>query len=465
MKRERGTARRHGRRTRLWFDLHSWFGVLASLLLFLVCWSGTFATLAHEIDWLLNPAQRVDPMGDPAPLERVEAVARAAYPAAAIEGIATPLYENFAYDVIIKTADGVRRHVYVDPYRLEVTGDGSFLNVQRYLRDFHRRLFAGKVGLYLVCALSIPLLFSLVTSLLFYRGWWRKFFTLPAGKNLRGWVSTLHGWLGLWALWFVLLIGLTGAWYLWEQLRVDAGDGRFVFADVSTSAVQPLPPVEAKGERLPFDDLLAAARAERPELAIGYLYNDRGGYFYVTGQAGHLLVRHRANKVFIDPFSGRVALSQRASDLSPYWRLSDSIDPLHFGDFGGLISKVIWFVFGLVLSFLSLSGAWLFARRLSRNRRYATKMRVALGLTAASAVLTCTVAPLPLFFLERSGAAAAGVALWEQLLPGTWAFIVGWIAMTTLTAVCWVSMLWKPMRRVAERSRPAAVTGRPATGY
>jgi len=52
------------------------------------------------------------------------------------------------------------------------------------------------------------------------------------------------------------------------------------------------------------------------------------------------------------------------ADLMAYEYWDHMADPLHFGDFGGLTTKLIWFVFGLELSGLCLSGAWLQVQRL-----------------------------------------------------------------------------------------------------
>jgi len=449
--------------SRAWFDWHSWLGILAGLLLFLICWSGTVATLSNEIDWLLNPDQRVTPEGEGASLEAVHRLVSEAYPQARINSIYPPMYETFAVDVLIETRHGQLRHVYVDPFTLSIAGSGPYLNVQRYLRDFHRRLFAGPVGFYLVCLLSLPLLASLVTGLVFYRRWWKRFFEFKQARNVRGWVSNLHKLLGLWSLWFVVVIGITGAWYLWEAMRSDVIDGTFVHTDVNASAVNRLPYVDADGrEPLPFPDLMKIARETRPDLNIGYIIFNRGGYFYVVGQSDDVLVRHRANKLFLNPYTGEVVFTQHAEDLSAYWRWSNMADPLHFGDFGGLISKVFWAVFGLFLSFLSVSGSWLFARRVARSARYLTKMRITLGVTAVAALGVLFITPLPLMSLSAIGPTINGEAQAARLLPGVLGFIWLWVISTWAIALSWVWMFFSSMqkapashvRTTTDRSKP-----------
>ncbi|WP_020209166.1 PepSY-associated TM helix domain-containing protein [Gilvimarinus chinensis] len=425
-----------------WFDWHSWSGILLGVLLFIVCWGGTFATIANELDWLTTPALRVQPVGDPVPIEEAYQRVQQAFPDATIGAISAPLYKRSAYDVSIKTAAGEPRHVYVDPYTNRITGSVSYLNIQRYLRDFHRRFFAGNIGFYLVCLTAIPLFISLVTALVFYRRWWQRFFTFNKARSVRAFVSNLHQLLGLWAMWFVLVIAITGTWYLAERVRSQFIDGKFSYVDALPSAIKPLPVLETgQPQQRSFSELINIVKTSRPDLTVGTVYPDRNGYFYVVGQSEHWLVRDRANKVFVHPDTGEIKYNQRADDLNAYWRWSNMADPLHFGNFAGLISKVVWFSFGLILCFLCLSGVWLFARRLQRNKKYRRKMRFAYGAITASGVLVAVCAPLPLFFLDKFGPKVNGVAYPAELGAGTLGFLIAWIILTVLLSVSWLWVL------------------------
>lgn len=83
----------------------------------------------------------------------------------------------------------------------------------------------------------------------------------------------------------------------------------------------------------------------------------------LEGQASALLVRDRANAVFIDPDTRRVLLSAKGEQLNLHQRISEAADPLHFGTWGGFASKLVWFAFGVVLTSLSATGVVIYALR------------------------------------------------------------------------------------------------------
>ena len=52
---------------KLLYQIHGWLGLNFGLVLFIICLSGSFAVVSHEIDWLCNPAIRVSPEGERLP--------------------------------------------------------------------------------------------------------------------------------------------------------------------------------------------------------------------------------------------------------------------------------------------------------------------------------------------------------------------------------------------------------------
>lgn len=441
---------------RLWFDWHSWLGIMGGLLLFLICWSGAFAVLSHEIDWLLTPTLRVSPDGEAADLAAIQGKLKAAMPETRLIAVFKPLGPRFAAVGLVSTAARQTRLVYVDPYRLEITGTASVVTVQRVFREFHQDLFGlYGAGKYLVCLLSVPLLLSLVTALLFYKRWWRRFFELRAGRGPRAFWSSLHKVAGLWSLWFVPVIALTGFWYLFEHARYHLVDGKFAYVDAYPLAVHPLPALPSAGERMTFAALLDAAQSARPDLDIRAAYSDRKGYFYVVGQAGDPLVRDRSNSLFLDPRDGRVAYSQRPGDLSAYWQWSDMADPLHFGNFAGLPVKLLWFLFGVALSGLSLTGAWLHVKRLRRDDTMGQGWRGTVLAAGVAVALPLCAIPSIWAFLKRAGPLVEGARTMPDIPTGIALFLVAWTAATLTIMALWLFGLSraKPGPRGASLSR------------
>lgn len=378
------------------FRVHGWIGLNLGLLLFVICFSGTVATLSHEIDWLLDPNVRAPardaPYDWPALLETVDR----AFPEGHNLGVYAPLEPGFAAVAYVELPSGQLRKVHLDPHTGALQGHTSFFNAQRFFRDFHRRFFDGERGIVLVTLWGFVLLAAALSGFVFYRGWLKQLFTLRRGKGPRLLWSDLHKTSGLWALIFTLLIALTGVFYFVELV--------FQAADRYDALLPPpLPEVEEAAldalgphpEPLSHAALLEAAQEAYPALEIRSIRPPLGpgDPFYVDGQAGNVLTRDRADRVHVQPFTGEVLGVQRTSDLGVVPFLTDAVDPLHFGYLGGLWTKGLWFALGLVLSFSILAGTYLWIVRTvpagvsaQRARRLSPWLRgasVSLALTLA----------------------------------------------------------------------------------
>lgn len=355
-----------GRRS-VWWWIHHWLGLKLAVFMTFVLATGTLATLAHEIDWLVDPAQRVVPRDAPtASWGDWAAAVKAAEPDATIQYMTAPTDPWFAARAVIERPDGGLRIAYVHPWTSEVQGVHGWFTVHRFLRNTHRHLMMPvDIGVPIVCSMAFVLLVSLITGLITYKKFWRGFLRLPKWRTgrpgeARRFTGDLHRFAGLWSIWFLALMIVTSIWYIVEVFGGEAPPGPR--PDGVTGAAQPVGPE--------LDALIARARFADPALKITNvsLPADEGRGVVVSGQAQAILVRDRTNAVWIDPADGTVLLTARGEALNLHQRISEAADPLHFGTFGGLLTKLIWFVFGLIMTGLSVSGVMIYSLRMSRRQ-------------------------------------------------------------------------------------------------
>ncbi|WP_211276746.1 PepSY-associated TM helix domain-containing protein [Erythrobacter tepidarius] len=354
--------------SRIWWTVHQWVGLKLSLFMAFIIFTGTLAVVSHEIDWLLQPSLRVAPASAEGPV----AWARIAENAARHPGVAevwsmeAPTASAFAVKVTVKDAGGDLFYLHAHPTTGAIQGQGPWVGAQRVLRNMHRHLnLPTKIGVPIVAFLGVLLLTSLVTSLVVYKKWWRGFTKPLRSRDARTWWGDFHRLAGVWSLWFVALISLTSVWYFVESLGLDAPPHPEVEAGV------PAKPV-ASG----LESAFAAALEAYPGLEVRrvILPGTESPVLQLHGDYKAILVRPRSNAVWVDPASAKVLLTTDGRNLNVHQRISEMADPLHFGDFGGYWTKVPWFLFGLLLTGLALSGAAIYSLRIAGERRHEARL-------------------------------------------------------------------------------------------
>ena len=345
---------------RLWWIVHSWVGLKLSLFMVWVLLTGTFAVFSVEMDWLARPALRVQPLDQPhVSWGAMVAVATAALPEGRVTAVYAPPHAWFAAEAIAEVGADDRMRIYVNPYNGRVQGLAEWMSFQRFFREMHRHLLLpARYGIPLVSSLSVLLLLSIVTGLVTYKKFWRGFFRWPRGGSARRLTGDLHRFGGLWTLWFAVVITLTGVWYLVESLGGDAPVPRPPRLDGSA---------ESRLDAARIDELVAIGQRAYPNLEIKELRLPQADRpLGIFGQADAVLVRDRTNGVWIDPDSGVVAGVWKGETLSVHQRISEMADPLHFGTWGGMTTKILWFVFGAAMTALSITGIVIYSVRLKK---------------------------------------------------------------------------------------------------
>ncbi|MEM7509338.1 MAG: PepSY-associated TM helix domain-containing protein [Bacteroidota bacterium] len=359
------------------FAVHSWIGIKLSILFFIVCFSGTMATISTEMDWLFFPGTRVEVKETFAPRNPIVAAIKEQYPEGKIT-LWSRLEVPYAADMVYVNLNGYRIYVFVNQHTGEIQGSTP-LTFRRFFRDLHYFLFIPfQIGHFTVLIFAFLLFFSLSTALIFYKQWWKKFTDLKKGKGSVVLFRSLHRTVGLWSIPFVLLFSLTGIWYFLERTNT---------ANISKIANTRSPQLEVPMDSTQFktisydidyDRAIEVAQEAIPGLQVNTIsapFKD-DGTIYLTGKSHVSLVRDRANRVYLHPLTYEVLKVQRAEEISTTTWLNDIADPLHFGFWGGLATKLIWLLAGLSISGLVLTGIWISLKRKVKREKQKKAQRL-----------------------------------------------------------------------------------------
>lgn len=363
-------------RGRLWLVVHGWLALPIWVLLFVVCVTGTLLSVAHELEWLATPTVRAsNPEGvEPLPLNDIVASVAQAYP----EGIITRVRQPepyLAYEVTVALPDAPFARAHVNPYTGAVQGLTEGPGFTGFLFGLHSWLlfpWTGNfnLGWYIVTALGFPMLASVVTGLVVYKKFW-KAFTQPrlrVTKGGRAFWGDFHRLSAMWGLWFTLIIAISGGWFLISLLIWSSGYKIFPDPPLVAREHVPAPGPAARRVMPDLDTAVAAAQAAvpgfrpstitLPDSAYSHatLYGDNGFSFF--GKSGH--------RVFVNPYTNTVGGTVVPGDMTALQVTSGLLPALHFGAFGGLVTKLIWFVFGTALSGVILSGIIIWTKRTAK---------------------------------------------------------------------------------------------------
>lgn len=361
-------------RSKIWFLVHSWLALPIWFFVLIVCVTGTLAVISQEIVWLANPSMRASQPSDDAPLlsyrQVLEAINRAE-PQTVVQSISRPDESHFALDVEVSYPDGRSVVIYVNPYSGVIQGVAPEFNFRAFTRALHAWWLVPFTngyswGWYLVSSLGLPLLASLITGLVVYKRFWKSFFrpTLRIRHGARIFWGDFHRLSGIWSIWFIAVISVTGTWFLIQALLSDnqiSISTEKIIPAMSREAV----PLSADGSpppRIDLDRAIEIATQEISGLEASFVSLPGNAYSHldVGGRGWYPLMFQTAT---INPYTGEIAASRLISDRSALEFVTESMRPLHTGDFGGLWIKLIWAFFGLLLSMMVLSGLLIWTKR------------------------------------------------------------------------------------------------------
>ena len=352
----------------IWFKVHSYVGFKLSILLSFILITGTLAVFSYELDWATNSAMRVSPeSAHRMDWQRVYQQLYETRSDSAVQSLSAPRDPWFAAEAVHKTSSEKLQRLFFHPVSGEYQGTGRWYNWQRFFRMTHRHLMMPKtLGVSIVGLLGVLLMVSLVTSLVVYKNWWRGFWRIPRRSHRQLFWADMHRLMGVWSLWFMFIIAATGVWYLAENWGLNATYPKRPKATSEPAIAAAILPSPAR-----FSKMLKLTAEHYPDLQIQRVnFPQKSGQAVVfQGDTSAVLVRHRVNAIAFDPVTGAMLSLIRGDDMSPHVRLSEAADPLHFGTFGGLPTRILYFLFGAILSVLAVSGTYLYGIRIAKSNK------------------------------------------------------------------------------------------------
>lgn len=225
----------------------------------------------------------------------------------------------------------------------------------RWLLRFHYSFQGGIPGRFLVFFIGILFLLSLVTGTYLYRKSFLKTFKLKLrfrGKNKRTFYSSLHRLVGVWALLLNLVLVLTGI---------------FLSYKVATSALADPVVATTPQVQTSINGLLRVIQRNYPDFTPTYirLPGNPNGEIRVFGQYHDdpFFYSEFYNSFHASYHTGNISRIVKVQQADLSTKLASTLIPLHFGQFGGIFSKLLYFLIGFSGPVLSVSGYFLWLKR------------------------------------------------------------------------------------------------------
>ena len=374
--------------------LHLWVSVPFGIVIAIICFTGALLVFESDIVALYNKdVLRVKPAGEPLPLTTLIArVEQGLADGVEVTGVVVPSDPSEAYKVNVSKPS--RAAVYVDQYTGEVKGQAERLPFFSEVRRLHRWLmdtrpkdggiFWGKM---IVGASTLAFVAIMLTGLVI---WWprnRKMLKnrlrIVFGKSLNRFWYDLHVAGGFYAMLLLLAMGLTGLtwsykWYsegLYSMFSTETSQSNVGKVHVEEGAVSSIVKPDAVSGATVLDDG-ESSKYWGWQKAFETLNAEYAGYKTITVGDGTATValggfgNQRANdKYGFDTNTGALTSATLYADASARSKASGWVSSLHFGSWGGMVTKVLYFLAALLGATLPLTGYYFWIKRLYGKRK------------------------------------------------------------------------------------------------
>ena len=364
------------RAIRIWYLIHKWTSLIPTVFLLMLCLTGLPLIFHDEIDAAMAGDAEAALSGPPSaeaglPLDGMLDKALAGDPGS------VPLFMAFSQDSPLLTVTtgpspdapaGQMELFFFDRTTGASLGPAPVNPVMDFILQLHTDMFLGLPGMLVLGGMGVLFVVALVSGAVLYAPFMRKiaFGTIRTNRSERLRRLDQHNFIGIVALAWMLVIGLTGAINAFADPLTDSWrDGEVARMTASYSDTPSLAPQDYGS----LDAAMAAANRALPGRSpqfIGFPGGDwsSGHHYAIFFQGDRPLTEHLLTPALVDAATAELTDARDMPALNQALMMSK---PLHFGDYGGLPLKVIWALMTLATIWVLWTGILLWFRRTPGN--------------------------------------------------------------------------------------------------
>lgn len=347
--------------------------------------TGSILVFQNEIDQALNPRLYHELKETPKlGFSAVVGIVQDKYPKKRITSISIAEIGNVrsAYRVMLTSKEkrNVTTEMFINPYNGEISGkriyQSSFIKI---VTELHINLMLSFPGKIIVGLSTLVLLILTITGLrLWIPSKWKQLRAVLTVKFGSGWKRQNYDWhntIGFYTAPFVIVLCLTG---FCMNLGILGAPALMKIGGEDIGVIKKLIATKSKYTegvvQLPLEKVFAAAKKEIPDAEVMSLLfpADSTGTFALQVYAPNKIGKAKRDALLIDQYSAQVLFNSMKDFQQIGKAFLGWVQPLHYGNFGGLPTKILAFIGGLAPLLLMISGfiIWWPRYKKQRNRKY-----------------------------------------------------------------------------------------------
>jgi uncharacterized iron-regulated membrane protein len=327
--------------------------------------SGTLLLFHNEVDAWQQPKVGYANEKDKLSFGQSYDMLQQHYPQAQISHCMLPDQQHRGYTFFINDSSLQKSKtigIIVDPYQGKLIEPAAsrhpmMKSMMDWMAGFHQNFHVGKTGEWILAVFSLIFLVTLLSGFWLYRNHILPVLLFRRSVFRR---NNLHQLIGVYALLFNLMFGITGAWMQ-----------RYVFKAgfYSASNFQPVRKA-SPGLTFSMDSALANMQKQYHQFspAVIYFAQTKTGSTVVYGSNAFNSFIHSkqyADMIMLNP-AGQISSTNFVADIDPASRYDIINAQVHYGQYGGLAVKLIYALFGISGALLSITGFISWRRRKKR---------------------------------------------------------------------------------------------------